>query len=201
MISTSIPRGTRASVSPVWRFTENKDNCMMSEPSHQHLVLDGSPERKTAAPICGHGRADGALALLDHVGARQSYLLGASFGSTIALAALHRQPTRFPRAILQGGFACRPLAPAEVLLASLARYWPGPMRALPFYIPTMSRPHYEPFRMRSPEIWEFFLTRWGSPPMAAVARRALLLHRTDLRPLLPAIRQPILLACGDQDPL
>jgi pimeloyl-ACP methyl ester carboxylesterase len=142
-----------------------------------------------------------ALALLDHVGARQSYVLGASFGSTIALAALHTAAHRLPRAVLQGGFARRPLAPAEVLLAHLARYWPGRMRELPFYIATMSRPHYEPFRTRAPEVWEYFLTRWGSPPMAAVARRALLLHRTDLRPFLPHIQQPILLACGDEDPL
>ena len=34
-----------------------------------------------------------------------------------------------------------------------------------------------------------------------MARRALLLHRVDLRPLLPAIRQPVLLVCGSHDPL
>src|SRR5436309_2539033 len=42
---------------------------------------------------------------------------------------------------------------------------------------------------------------WRCPIMSAVARRALLLHQTDLRPLLPRIRQPVLLACGDLDPL
>ena len=37
--------------------------------------------------------------------------------------------------------------------------------------------------------------------MAAVARRALILHQIDLRPLLPAINQPVLMLCGDADPL
>ena len=37
--------------------------------------------------------------------------------------------------------------------------------------------------------------------MAAVAQCAVTLHRLDLRPLLPSIRQPVLLICGDCDPL
>src|SRR5262245_57314121 len=55
------------------------------------------------------GRGDGArigrythadlvadlLALLDHLQIEQSYLFGSSFGSTIALAAMHRHPGRF----------------------------------------------------------------------------------------------------------
>src|SRR5262245_43219860 len=56
------------------------------------------------------------FALMDHVGARRGYLFGSSFGSTVALAALHAAPERLPRGILQGGFAHRPLAWAEVAL-------------------------------------------------------------------------------------
>jgi pimeloyl-ACP methyl ester carboxylesterase len=37
--------------------------------------------------------------------------------------------------------------------------------------------------------------------MAAVAHRALLLHQVDLRPQLARIHQPVLIICGDQDPL
>jgi pimeloyl-ACP methyl ester carboxylesterase len=141
------------------------------------------------------------FALLDHLGARQSYLFGSSFGSTIALAALHARRGQLPRAVLQGGFARRRLAPAEVLLAGLARYWPGRLRRLPFRTPLLRRSHFEPFAGRPPEVWDYFLTRWGSPPIAAMARRALLLHRLDLRAALPAVRQPVLLVCGDRDPL
>lgn len=144
---------------------------------------------------------DDLFTLLDHLGIRQSYVLGSSFGSTIALAALGRQPERLPRAILQGGFACRPLAPAEILLASLARYWPWPMRHLPFRRQLLARAHQTPFSSRPPEVWEFLVERWGSSPMSAIAQRALLMHRLDLRPLLSEIRQPVLLVCGEADPL
>jgi pimeloyl-ACP methyl ester carboxylesterase len=161
------------------------------------------------------GRADGArlgryrhadyvadvFALLDHLGARRSYLLGASFGSTIALAALRAAPERLPRGILVCGFAHRRLAPAELLLARLARYWPGPACRLPFRGSLLRRTHFGPFAGRGPEVWDYFLRRWGSPPLAAVARRAAVLHGVDLRPVLPEIRQPVLLICGEGDPL
>jgi pimeloyl-ACP methyl ester carboxylesterase len=161
------------------------------------------------------GRGDGArlasyrhadfvadlFALLDHLRLERAYLFGSSFGSTIALAALHRRPDRLPRAILQGGFARRPLAWAEVTLASWARWWPGSMCRLPLRREILRQSHHGPFARLPEELWEFFLQRWGSPPMAAVAHRALVLHRTDLRPLLPAVRQPVLLICGDRDPL
>ena len=38
-------------------------------------------------------------------------------------------------------------------------------------------------------------------PLAAFAARVMMLHQLDLRPVLPAIRQPMLLVCGDSDPL
>ena len=161
------------------------------------------------------GQADGArlsayrhddyaadlLALLDHLDIDRGYLFGSSFGSTIVLRLLHDQPQRVARAVLQGGFAHRRLAWAEILLASLARYWPGPMRRLPFREAVLRQSHQAAFAERAPEWWDYFLTRWGVTPMAAVAHRALVLKRLDLRPLLPAIRQPVLLVCGDRDPL
>src|SRR5207237_7530376 len=71
------------------------------------------------------------FALLDHARLDQACLLGVSFGSTVALAALHAQPKRFPHGILQNGFARRPLAWSETLVASLARWWPGSLDHLP----------------------------------------------------------------------
>jgi len=141
------------------------------------------------------------LALLDQVGIGQGHLFGSSFGSTIALAALHSQPRRFLRSVLQGGFAQRPLAPAELLLARFARYWPAPMRRLPFRAAVLHYNHGGPFAARTADVWQSFLSRCGAPPMATVARRALAVHQVDLRRLLPAIAQPILLVCGDRDPL
>lgn len=141
------------------------------------------------------------FALLDHLDIRQTYLFGSSFGSTIALAAAHDQRERIPRFILQGGFAYRPLARAEVLLASVARYLPGPLNRLPFRRELVQRTHGAPFAACPPDVWEFFLSRWGSRPMRAVAHHALMLHRLDLRPMLSEVRQPVMLICGDDDPL
>jgi pimeloyl-ACP methyl ester carboxylesterase len=142
-----------------------------------------------------------AVALLDHLGVRQSYLFGSSFGCTVALAALEARPGRFPRAILQGGFARRRLARAEAGLARLLRHAPGRMGMLPLRRAILRRHHAGPFAGRPPEDWDYFVARWNAAPIAAVARRALLLHRLDLRPLLGRIHQPVLLAYGDGDPL
>ncbi|MFN4261860.1 MAG: alpha/beta fold hydrolase [Gemmataceae bacterium] len=142
-----------------------------------------------------------ALALLDHLGIERSYVFATSFGGTIALRALQAAPQRLPRAILQAGFAHRPLAPAEVLLARMSRRWRRPLGTLPFFADFLSRVHYPPFADKPPEVWQAFVAHCGAPLIAAIAHRALLLHRFDMRPALPAIRQPILLVGGDSDPL
>jgi pimeloyl-ACP methyl ester carboxylesterase len=67
------------------------------------------------------GLVNDAFALLDHLQAKQSYVFGSSFGSTIALGAMRNEPTRIPRAVLSGGFAQRPLTPPQWLLAKVAR--------------------------------------------------------------------------------
>ena len=162
--------------------TGRGDGARLNRYRHEDLVVD-------------------ALALLDHLGIRQSYVFGASFSATITLAALRAAPERLPRAVLQGGFARRPLAPAELLLARLARHGPGPLRWLPLRRAVLRHSHYPPFAARDRGVWEFYLRQIGQAPIAAVAQRALLLHRLDLRPILPEIRQPILMICGDDDPL
>jgi pimeloyl-ACP methyl ester carboxylesterase len=141
------------------------------------------------------------FALLDHFGISRAYLFGSSFGSTIALAAMHARPERFPRAVLQGGFVWRPLARAERTLARVARYWPGTMRFVPFRAKAMRLAHHRPFANKPPEIWDYFLRYTGSVPIATLAHHVLLLHDTDLRPILPSICQPVLMVCGDRDPL
>jgi pimeloyl-ACP methyl ester carboxylesterase len=144
---------------------------------------------------------DDAFALLDHLSIAQGYLFGSSFGSTIALAAMHSQPKRIARAVLQGGFARRPLAVAEVLLARLGRYLPGHVGALPFRTPILRYVHGRPFACQPPEVWKYFVARSNAAPITAAAHRALLIHQVDLRPILAEIRQPVLLLCGDGDPL
>jgi pimeloyl-ACP methyl ester carboxylesterase len=142
-----------------------------------------------------------AFALLDHLSVDQSYLFGSSFGSTIALAAMHDKPARTPRAILQGGFAWRPLARSERNMARIARHAPGTMRFVPFRAKAMRLAHHGPFENLPPEVWDYFIKYTGEVPIATLARHVLLLHATDMRPILPDIRQPILMVCGDRDSL
>jgi pimeloyl-ACP methyl ester carboxylesterase len=158
------------------------DGAQLSRYTHADLVAD-------------------VVALLDHLGIEQSYVVGSSFGATIALGALRAQPRRFPRAVVQGGFARRPLTLAERLLVHVARYWPGSLRSLPFRQAGLRRLHYAAFADRPPEEWEFFIERANIHPIPAMAHRALLVHRLDLRPVLAGIRQPVLLVCGDNDHL
>ncbi|MFO0966610.1 MAG: alpha/beta hydrolase [Gemmataceae bacterium] len=141
------------------------------------------------------------FALLDSLRLSRAHLFGSSFGSTIALAAAHARPERVERIVLAGGFARRPLALGENVLTAFARYWPWSMGDLPLRDETLKLAHGGPFRRQPPEVWDWFLTRSGSAPMAAVARRARILNRLDLRPILPAIRHPVMMICGDRDPL
>jgi pimeloyl-ACP methyl ester carboxylesterase len=159
-----------------------KDGARLAAYRHDDLVAD-------------------AFALLDHLQVAQAYVLGSSFGGSIALAAMRARPERLPRAILQGAFAWRPLAPAELLLARMARSWPGSLRWLPFRRTVLRHNHYAPFAALPPEVWDYFLTRSNCLPMAALAHRAVMLHGLDLRPLLTDIRQPVLVVSGDADPL
>jgi pimeloyl-ACP methyl ester carboxylesterase len=139
------------------------------------------------------------VALMDYLGIGSCDLYAACLGSTIGLTALHRYPDRLPRAVLQAGFAYRYLTPPEVLLAWFATHWQGRMRSLPFHEAAQRYIHFPFFSSRVPNVWEYFLARSGSARKAAVAHRALLLCRFDMRPLLPSIRQPITLVCGDGD--
>lgn len=159
--------------------------------------------RGDSARLAGYAHeqmVDDLFALLDHLHMDQTAVLGSSFGSTIALAAMHRRPERISRGILAAGFALRRLAPAERMLASLARWWPGSMRVLPLRA-ALSQHVFGPLWNQVPDLWQYFLHVSGELPIAAVARRALQVQQLDLRPILPEIRQPVLLICGEADPV
>jgi pimeloyl-ACP methyl ester carboxylesterase len=148
-----------------------------------------------------HGLRDDLYALLDHLYIERAYLLGFSFGSMIALAALAGQPRRFGRALLVGGFARRSLAWTEVLLAHWVRYCPGHIRDLPGFAALVRRDSVDQFAARPPGELEHFVAGECAPLLRTFAARALLMHHTDLRPMLSQISQPVLLVHGDCDPL
>jgi pimeloyl-ACP methyl ester carboxylesterase len=139
------------------------------------------------------------FALLDHLQLDRAYLLASSLGATVALKALHERPQRLPRAILQGGFAHRRLRRTERVLAWIGRLLPGTMSGLPLRERMLTKVNRREFASRLPEVMRYFLDRTGRVPVATVGHQARWLDGLDLRPLLPEIRQPILLVCGDRD--
>jgi pimeloyl-ACP methyl ester carboxylesterase len=145
------------------------------------------------------GLVDDLWALLDHLGLRQAYLLGSSFGSTVVLAAMARRPERVPRGVLQGGLAYRPLTRRERFVARVASFLPGAMTRLPGRERLLEAVSGRDFAGRPPGAWRHYLDCAARGPIATFASQALLVQGLDLRPLLPAIRQPVLLVCGDQD--
>ncbi len=178
---------------------------------------------QTVAGLSGHfrciaynlptGRGDGARmrrlshaglvadlwALLDHLKVERSYVFASSFGSTVALAAMREGPGRLPRAVLQGGFAHRPLRRAENLLARVTCWLPGPMRRLPVRDRILEAVHFPFFKDLPAKVWMAFVQGTGQTPVKAFSRYVLLLRRLDLRPLLTEVRQPVLLVVGERD--
>jgi pimeloyl-ACP methyl ester carboxylesterase len=156
------------------------DGAALGRYTHPHLVAD-------------------LFALLDHLHITRTAILGSSFGSTIALAALAAAPGRFPRAVVQGGFARRPLKFWERRLALPARYWPGRFHDMPFRARVMRRLEWAAFQHSPEEVYRFYQRNNGLTPIRAAALRGILLHRLDLRPKLPHVRTPVLMIGGDRD--
>lgn len=144
--------------------------------------------------------ATDALHILDALGSKEAFLLAGSFGTTIAQRLLHEQPKRFPAAILQGGFAQRPLGWQKYLMAYGGRFWKNqPMGQFRFYAKTLHALYGIGFAGRETEAWDWFLHCVGTTPLRTMAHLAIMIAHLDLRPLLPKIAQPVLLLCGEKD--
>lgn len=138
-------------------------------------------------------------ALLDHLKLDRAYVLGSSFGSTVALRALRERPDRLPRGILQGGLAYRPLRTIERVFTSLLRWLPGPTANLPRRERMLELVHKGPFAGRTDDVWRAYVEWTGESRLKTLGYQAKWLHSLDLRPDLPHIRQPVLLLHGDRD--
>lgn len=143
--------------------------------------------------------ADDLIALLDHLQLERTYAFGSSFGATIVLRTLAEHPRRFARAIVQGGFARRPVSRVEVVLCDFARYWRGRMREMPIRTSLKNPKERSVFETVTAERAEFMTQNCGAAPIAAVARIALIISKLDLRPLLPRVPHPVRLIGGDRD--
>lgn len=146
--------------------------------------------------------ADDLFALLDRLGLDRTAVVGSSFGSPIALSALASAPQRFAHGVLQNGFARRPLTRTQKHLCNFARFWPWWYGDWPgIHARVMRRVERPSFAVMPRAVAGFFLECGGRTPIRAACLRTLAIGRTDLRPLLPTIRAPVLLLTGDRDPL
>jgi pimeloyl-ACP methyl ester carboxylesterase len=143
--------------------------------------------------------AEDLTGLSDHLGLREASLAGISFGSTIVLKALHRQPGRFLRAAVQGAFAHRRFTWAERLALFLGRQVPGTAARLPLREAVLSYNSKMDFPWVIADRWPFYLEENGRTPTVALAHRMSLVARLDLRPILPRIATELLLIHGKDD--
>lgn len=164
---------------------------------------DGLADGARLGPIGHRDFVADLLALLDCLAMSRAYLFGSSFGSTIALSAMLEHPTRFPRGVLQGGFAHRPLSVWERRVSQFLRYRRARLADLWLrqqLQPRADRHERDIFRKHGrDDEWGLLMVNSGECSSAAAARRALLLDRLDLRKQLPRIRQPMLLIGGEND--
>jgi pimeloyl-ACP methyl ester carboxylesterase len=142
---------------------------------------------------------DAVGGLLDGLGVGRAFLVGLSFGSTIALGAMAREPRRYPRAALQGAFARRPIGAAERLALGVGRRVPGVLGSLPLRGPVLRWKSAAHFGGALPDAWAVYLEENGRTPIAAMAHRADLLARLDLRPGLGAIPVDVLVISSRDD--
>jgi pimeloyl-ACP methyl ester carboxylesterase len=142
---------------------------------------------------------DDLFGLLDHLNLGRVFLTGLSFGSTVTLQSLHREPRRFPKAVLQGAFAWRQFTLAERLALILGRRIPGPSARLPLRQLILSLNSKSEFPTEIADRWPYYVEQNGLTPIAAMAHRVDLLTRLDLRPILREIPTEILLLQGNED--
>jgi pimeloyl-ACP methyl ester carboxylesterase len=156
------------------------DGARLRQITHEHLV-------------------DDLFGLIDHLNFGRVFLVGLSFGSTITLRSLHREPRRFPKAVVQGAFARRSIALAERLALVLGRRIPGTAARLPLRRAVLTYNCKSDFPAVIADRWSYYVEQNGLTPIAAMAHRVDLLTRLDLRPILPEIPTEILLLQGNED--
>jgi pimeloyl-ACP methyl ester carboxylesterase len=157
-----------------------RDGAVLATISHDHLV-------------------DDLFGLIDHLRIGRVFLAGLSFGSTIVLKALRREPRRFPKAAVQGAFACREFTRGERWALRLGRLVPGKVAGLPLRRPILTYNSRAEFPALMEDRFRFYLEENGRTPIKSLAHRVTLLTDLDLRPLLPEVPTPVLLIQGNED--
>ncbi len=157
-----------------------EDGAHLGRITHDHLV-------------------DDLFGLIDSMNVGRAFLVGLSFGSTIALKALFREPRRFPRSAIQGGFAHRQFSMAERWALRLGRLIPGTTSRLPLRREILAYNSRPEFPTLLQDRWDDYVEQNGLTPIRALAHRVDLLTDLDLRPIVSRIPAEILLLQGNED--
>lgn len=156
------------------------DGAKLSAITHDHLI-------------------DDLFQMIEHLNLGRVFLFGPSFGSTIVLKALHREPRRFPRAAVQGGFARRAFSAPERLALRVGRLLPGRVRNLPLHDAILAWNNKAQFPTVVIDRWPYYVEQNAQTPLGPLAHRLDMLTHLDLRPLLPEIRSEVLVLQGNED--
>jgi pimeloyl-ACP methyl ester carboxylesterase len=139
------------------------------------------------------------IAVADAAGDRRFDLFAPFFGGLVALEAMRRHPDRIGRAVVSGGFAHRRLSRFERLLIRACALVPGKLRHMPLRGILQTQSHRRWFPPFDKTRWQFLYDNTGGVPLAEMARRAAIVRDCDLRLVLNAIRQPVLLVKTEGD--
>jgi pimeloyl-ACP methyl ester carboxylesterase len=142
---------------------------------------------------------DDLFGLIEHLNIGRVFLVGFSFGSTVTLKALHREPRRFPKAVVQGAFAFRSFTRGERWALRLGRLVPGNVEHLPLRRRVLSYNSKSEFPSILDDRFSYYLEQNGLTPIRSLAHRVELLTELDLRPILAQIPTELLLIQGNED--
>jgi pimeloyl-ACP methyl ester carboxylesterase len=142
---------------------------------------------------------DDLFGLIEHLNIGRVFPVGLSFGSTIVLRALNREPRRFPKAVVQGAFAHWRFTWAERVALAFGRHMPGTTARLPLRRRVLTYNSRSHFPALLEDRWAFYLEQNGLTPIASLAHRLDLVAGLDLRPILGAIPNEVLLLQGNED--
>jgi pimeloyl-ACP methyl ester carboxylesterase len=142
---------------------------------------------------------DDLFGLIEHLNIGRVFLAGFSFGSTITLKALYREPRRFPKAVVQGAFAFRAFTHGERWALRLGRLVPGTVARLPLRRQILTYNSKSEFPSILDDRFSYYLEQNGLTPICSLAHRAKLLTDLDLRPMLAHIPTELLLIQGNED--
>jgi pimeloyl-ACP methyl ester carboxylesterase len=172
-------------------------------PRFQTVVYDypgeNRDDRARLRHITHDNLVDDLFGLIDHLGFGRVFLVGISFGSTITLRALHREPRRFPKAAVQGAFAHRRFTAAERAALAFGRLMPGTIARLPLRETVLAYNNKSHFPSVLADRWDYYVKENGLTPIASLAHRLDLVARLDLRPILREIRADVILLQGNED--